>query len=70
MSASLQNIGESNHVGIDISVRVNEGEAHARLSGQMKDYIGVILLEERFCFLTISKIRFEERKAMHLLKRL
>src|SRR6266702_5466306 len=45
--ASLQNIGETDQVGVDIGVRISKQVSHARLRGQMDDHGKPIPREQR-----------------------
>ena len=68
MTASLQNIVESNQVTLDISIRIRDRISHASLSSQIHHHLWLMLLKELVHYRLVSDTAIYHGKAIELLQ--
>ncbi len=64
MAAAFEHMQEARDVGVDISVGVVKGVAHAGLGREVDDAVGLLLGEYRLDDLAFGQIRLDEAEAV------
>ncbi len=67
MTASFEDIHESDEIALHIGIGIFERIADARLSGEVDDDLGLLLREKRFHGLSVGDVRPDETESAVLL---
>src|SRR3974390_171409 len=66
VAAAFQHVGETDEIGVDISMRIDERVAHAGLRREMHHVLEAMLCEQRCHAVALCEIEPDKRKARQL----